>query len=147
MKYVQTNVVNKDLFHFYIRCWHWLSLCFLAFPMNEKKHFTYFLKKIKFQQGKMTANGHFAVKISSLDTYFWSTNTTIAEMTAPANTIPPKTPTISPDRGKSIMKTCLNKGFLMHWCNEPWHVQLKHQQSFQAKPQQKQQLKYENINS
>lgn len=105
-RYKSTNDIctdkclNKDLFHFYIRCRHWLSFCFLAFPMNEKKHFTYFLKKIKFQQGKMTANGHFAVKIWSLDTYFWSTNTTIAEMTAPANTIPPKTPTISPDRGK-----------------------------------------------
>jgi len=32
-------------------------------------------------------------------TYLWSTNITIAEITAPTNTIPPKIPTISPERG------------------------------------------------
>ncbi len=51
----------------------------------------------------MTVNGHLAVELELLDTYFWSTNTTMAEMTAPANTIPPKTPTISPERAKSAL--------------------------------------------
>lgn len=93
--YLQINVVNKYLFHFNIRCRHWLPFCFLAFPIWMKRNISEILSIMV----KMTLNDLLLLTPPSLHTYLWRTNITIAEIRAPTNTIPPKTPTISPERG------------------------------------------------